>query len=84
MKNFRALLLPFVLCVGMVYALLSIGAVPAYACTPAECAVLQQHASQICQFTYGCLNGGTIVSCDSSGAELECFSCGGFFLNCAN
>lgn len=86
MKNIQSVLLSAVLCVGMIYALLSIAAVPAYACTPTDCATLSQEASTLCNQVYctGHGAGGQLVSCNSSGFEIDCYSCGFFGGTCTN
>jgi len=55
---------------GLIYALVTIYAIPAEACTPSECSALPQAANSICQM-YG-YSSGRVVSCDSSGWRIQC------------
>lgn len=78
MKKIRGLLAYGLLIGGMVYALISIAAVPAAACTPTQCADLDPETiNTICEGNFGCLGGGRLVFCNSSGFEAECFTSNG-------
>ncbi len=55
---------------GMIYALLSIFAVPAAACTPSQCSALAQSANAFCEVSYHC--GGHLVECNSSYDIIYC------------
>jgi hypothetical protein len=73
---------------GMVYALIALSAVPAAACTPAECANLQQVAGNLCQGLYNC-DGGYLRFCNSTGFGITCLyadgsHCHSFSGQCSN
>ena len=82
MKKIRSVFVHGLLCAGMVYGLMSIAVLPAYACTPSQCAIAQQDASSICANDFGCNNGGRVVICDSTHVVFFCTGCGNFNALC--
>ena len=72
MKTIGSLLAHGLVTGGMVYALIALTAVPAAACTPPECADLQQIASDLCERVYNCDGGGYLRYCNSTGFGITC------------
>jgi len=76
MKKIGSVVLHGLLSAGMIYGLISIFPLPASACTPTQCAALQQNVSTICAQVYHCYDGGVVESCNSSGAVILCLGSG--------
>ena len=79
MKKIGSVVVHGLLIIGMVYALISIVPLPAYACTPSQCSSIEQNVGFICEgFNPNCTQGGEVNSCSSSGFAITCFGCGVF------
>lgn len=61
---------------GMIYGLIALFAVPAAACTHAECSDLQQIADEWCR-TLFCDGGGYLRFCNSAGFGVTCLYANG-------
>jgi hypothetical protein len=77
MKKLRTVLGYAILIAGMTYALLAIVVVPASACTPAECDLLESDMSELCASVYpeSCIYGAMMAYCDSGGYRINCLVC---------
>jgi hypothetical protein len=88
MKRAFALLGSALLSAGMIYAMITIAALPANArrtseCTTSECATFEEYASNICEDDFHCDGGGRLISCDGeTEAIFECYNCGVHILEC--
>jgi hypothetical protein len=89
MKKMGSLLADGLVMGGMVYALIALSAVPAAACTPTECATLEQVVGYLCEHPYNCDGGGYVRFCNSSGFGITCLyangaHCYSFSSQCSN
>lgn len=76
MNQIRARFGHVLLSAGMIYALITIFAVPASAaCTQADCDSIQQGVDFLCE-QFNCNSGGHVISCTSSGFAIFCNGCG--------
>ncbi len=75
MTKIRSWIVPGLLGIGMIYALLAITPLQAYACTPTECADLEAGIDTFCA-TMGCDDGGKVLACNSTSLAYICYGDG--------
>jgi hypothetical protein len=80
MKAMLTLIVHACLVSGMAYALVTVLAPPASACTPAQCQSIESNADTICFARFGTrCTRGTVEFCDAGGFEIVCGTGGGAY-----